>query len=350
MAISVDGVWQDREIRFDLDARYLKLCPGEVLVEQIDNVEDTKGSNGDQGTLRITNLRVIWFASAMPRINLSIGYNTVNGGTTKMYTSKVRGPAESLYLMAKNQTSRFEFIFTCQNPNDSRFFSAALRMHRAYETSKMFRDLKMRGSVVTQDEQLKLLPGETLAERAEGVWNLSSETGNLGVLLLSNIRAVWFASLNSHYNVSIPYLQLASCRIRDSKFGYALVIETSLSSGEYVLGFRIKPDERLHQVSKMISVLQRAYLKKPNFGVKFQKEVVVNEIEPPPEQEKEEKDMIIDNRQLRADAFAAYFTDKHKSDGPRTPVFSEELGVAIEELKPGFTLSDLWNIHVESIK
>ncbi|KAK0420806.1 hypothetical protein QR680_014901 [Steinernema hermaphroditum] len=349
MAISVDSVWQDREIRFDLDARYLKLSPGEILIEQIEKVEDTKGSNGDQGTLKVTNLRVIWYATSMPRINLSIGYSTINGGTTRVVNSKIRGPAESLYLMAKNSTSRFEFIFTCQNPNETKLFSAALRMHRAYETSKMFRDLKMRGSVITQDDQLKLLPGEQLAERAEGVWNLSSETGNLGVMLLTNIRVVWFASMNNHYNVSIPYLQLASCRIRDSRFGYALVIETSLHSGEYVLGFRIDPENRLQAICKTIQILQRAYLKKPNFGVQYVKEVVVNEDEIP--EEKPPKDnIIIDNRPLRADAFAAYFTDKHKNEGPRQPVFSEELGVAIEELKPGFTLSDLWNIQVDPIK
>lgn len=52
--------------------------------------------------------------------------------------------------------------------------------------------------------------------------------GNLGVLIITSIRVVWYASLNPMYNVSIPFLQLRSCRVRDSRFGHALVIETSL--------------------------------------------------------------------------------------------------------------------------
>lgn len=34
--------------------------------------------------------------------------------------------------------------------------------------------------------------------------------------------------MNTMYNVSIPFLQMRSCRVRDSKFGYALVVETSV--------------------------------------------------------------------------------------------------------------------------
>lgn len=46
-------------------------------MDRIDGVEDTKGNNGDRGVLRITNLRLIWHASAIPRINLSVGYQII---------------------------------------------------------------------------------------------------------------------------------------------------------------------------------------------------------------------------------------------------------------------------------
>ncbi len=36
-----------------------------------------------------------------------------------------------------------------------------------------------------------------------------------------------------------------SVRVRDSKFGPALVIETTGRSGGYILGFRIDPEEAL---------------------------------------------------------------------------------------------------------
>jgi Bardet-Biedl syndrome 5 protein len=55
-------VWQDREIRFDIPISSLSPRKGEVIVDSINSVEDTKGNNGDKGNLLITNLRLIWFS------------------------------------------------------------------------------------------------------------------------------------------------------------------------------------------------------------------------------------------------------------------------------------------------
>lgn len=44
----------------------------------------------------------------------------------------------------------------------------------------------------------------------EGVWNLSSDQGNLGSFFLTNIRLVWHANLAQNFNVSIPYKQMVS--------------------------------------------------------------------------------------------------------------------------------------------
>lgn len=43
----------------------------------------------------------------------------------------------------------------------------------------------------------------------------------------------------------------------------------------------------------------------------------------------------------------AYFADGVNKSEARPPVYSEELGVAIEQLKPGFTIANLWNIIVD---
>lgn len=79
-------IWQDREIRFDVPlplvfylVLYCNSCyysamelrKGEILVDSIDSVEDTKGNNGEQGCLTITNLRIIWASSKYPKTNLS---------------------------------------------------------------------------------------------------------------------------------------------------------------------------------------------------------------------------------------------------------------------------------------
>ena len=45
---------------------------------------------------------------------------------------------------------------------------------RAYETSKMYRDLKLRGALI-QNKQLRLLPLEQVYDKINGVWNLSSD-------------------------------------------------------------------------------------------------------------------------------------------------------------------------------
>lgn len=63
------------------------------------------------------------------------------------------------------------------------------------------------------------------------------------------------ANLAENFNVSIPYIQIKTIRIRDSKFGPALVIDTSSRSGSYVLGFRVDPAEKLAVVHKEITAL-----------------------------------------------------------------------------------------------
>jgi len=80
-------------------------------------------------------------------------------------------------------------------------------MDRAYETSRLYRELKLRGAIV-KDKTLILLPREQIVNKVGGVWNLSSEQGNLGTFFVTNIRVVWFANLAENFNVSIPYLQI----------------------------------------------------------------------------------------------------------------------------------------------
>ena len=51
--------------------------------------------------------------------------------------------------------------------------------------------------------------------------------GNLGIFHITDIRIIWHAELNENFNVSVPYYQTKSIKIRDSKFGLALVVETT---------------------------------------------------------------------------------------------------------------------------
>jgi len=185
-------VWQDREIRFDVIVSELAQRKGEVVVDSINSVEDTKGNNGDQGNLMITNLRLIWFSDQNQRLNLSIGFDCILNTEIKETNSLQRGTTQALYLRTKFGNSRYEFIFTSLVKNSPRLFTSFQAVIRSYETTKMYRELKLRGAII-QDKQLIMLPQEEIFTRYNGVWNLSSEQGNLGTFYITNVRVVWFA-------------------------------------------------------------------------------------------------------------------------------------------------------------
>lgn len=83
---------------------------------------------------------------------------------------------------------------------------------RAYASSRLYRELKMRGAIV-QNKQLRILPLEQIYTTQHGVWNLSSDQGNLGTFVITNVRMVWFADMNEGFNISLPYLQIATVSI-----------------------------------------------------------------------------------------------------------------------------------------
>eukprot|EP01012_Entosiphon_sulcatum_P014852 TRINITY_DN1986_c0_g1_i1.p1 TRINITY_DN1986_c0_g1~~TRINITY_DN1986_c0_g1_i1.p1 ORF type:complete len:355 (-),score=60.65 TRINITY_DN1986_c0_g1_i1:42-1079(-) len=332
-------IWQDREIRFDIPPADSELRRGEFDIDSMDSVEDTKGNNGEKGSLVITNLRMIWSSSKNARINLSIGYNCIISITIHTANSRLRGHTQALYVLTKFNNSRFEFIFTNLVKNSPRLFTTVQAVHRAYETSKLYRDLKLRAAII-RDKELLLLPQEQVYTRTSGVWNLSSDQGNLGTFYITNVRIVWFANLAENFNVSIPYLQIKSVRIRDSKFGPAFVIETSPQSGGYVLGFRIDPAEKLQETFKEVSSLHKLFSVNPIFGVEFTVEEKPQSLAELKEKHKQDTIEIVDEDP--SDAFAVYYADGGSKNADRKPVFCADLGLAVEKLREGVTVGALW--------
>lgn len=53
-----------------------------------------------------------------------------------------------------------------------------------------------------------MLQLERIISKIDGVWNLSSDQGNLGTFYVTNVRIVWHANLNENFNVSLPYIQV----------------------------------------------------------------------------------------------------------------------------------------------
>ncbi|XP_047102842.1 Bardet-Biedl syndrome 5 protein homolog isoform X1 [Schistocerca piceifrons] len=333
-------MWEDKEVKFDLPLNKLKMRPGEKVLDKLDSIEDTKGNDGDIGRLIVTNLRIIWHSLSTPHFNLSIGYNCVVTVTTRMVNSKLRGTTEALHILTKSNNVRFEFIFTNLILGNARHITSIMGVFKAYTSSRMYRELKLRGAII-YNKQLKLLPLEQVVTTVNGIWNLSSDQGNLGTFVITNVRLVWFADMNENFNISLPYLQIAKINIRQSKFGTALVVESAESSGGYVLGFRIDPAEKRQTVYKELCSLHKVYSQNPVFGVQY---TVGQQT-----QYQEESSMFADDTQEivessdeMSNVFLTYFADENHED--REPVYNQELGLAIEALKPGTTLQNLWEV------
>ncbi len=341
MAADDNYIWQDREIRFDVPFSQLKTRKGEVEIDSINSVEDTKGNNGEKGALSITNLRVIWCSHKDPRTNLSIGFNCIINTNIRTANSRLRGNTQGLYVMTKFNNSRFEFIFTSLVKNSPRLFTTAQAVFKSYETSKLYRDLKLRGAII-KDKSLLMLPDEEVYTKVDGVWNLSSDQGNLGTFFVTNVRLVWHANLAENFNVSIPYLQIKAIKVRDSKFGHALVIETSPRSGGYILGFRVDPYEKLREVYQEIKTLHDVYSVTPIFGVKYTLEDKPSSISDLKVEHKADDVEIIEDENF--DALAAYYADGDNKNVDREPVYNNDLGLAIEKLRDGVSIEELWSV------
>jgi Bardet-Biedl syndrome 5 protein len=251
------------------------LRKGEILVDSINSVEDTKGNNGDKGNLLITNLRLVWFDDTNQKINLSIGFDCILNIEIKITNSILKGSTQALYLRTRFNQSRFEFIFTSLVKNSPRLFTSFQAVVRSYETTKLYRDLKLRAAIVS-DKTLNLLPKEQIYNKYQGVWNLSAEQGNLGTFFVTNVRIVWFANLAENFNVSVPWIQISTIKVRETKFGTALVIETSSANGGYILGFKL---EQIEKIYMEITGLFKVYSDNPIFGIETTFEDAVNNIE-----------------------------------------------------------------------
>ena len=97
--------------------------------------EDTKGNNGQRGSLVITNLRLIWMSHRSKRTNLSIGYNCTSDISIRTANSRLRGSTQALYIMTRFNGARFEFIFTSLVRASPRLFTTVQAVFRAYDLS-----------------------------------------------------------------------------------------------------------------------------------------------------------------------------------------------------------------------
>lgn len=332
------GIWEDKEVKFDIPFTEMRLRPGEKIIDRLDNIEDTKGNAGDRGRLVVTNIRMLWHSITSPRINLTIGLNCIMAINTKEVNSRLTGTAQALHILTLSNKTRFEFIFTNLVPGSTRHLTTISGVHKAYLSSRLYRELKLRGAII-QHKHLKMLPLEQVYSTMDGVWNLSSDQGSLGTFIVTNIRCAWFASTNEGFNISLPYIQINTIVIRDSKFGQALVITTSDESGGFVLGFRLDTEENMNKLYKELYAVYTTSINHPIYGVEYQISAMSSE-----QQNSDilDVDAIDDPKGEITNTLAAYLAEGgHKTD---KPVYCPELGLAVEQIKNGFTIQKLWEV------
>lgn len=352
-------VWEDREVRFDVHAKLLELNKGEHVIERLDDVEDTKGNNGQRGMLTITNLRLIWVSRRRKTTNLSVGYGCVISINIKTAKSRLRGEAHALFVQAKSSDSRFEFIFTNVVHDSPHLFTVVQSVFRAYDTSRLYRDMRLRIAMLF-DGELKLLPREVTYRRIGGVWNMSGDEGSYGSLYISNIRLVWHSASADAFNVSVPFLVFAKVRLKERKTNPVLVLSTTSRAGGYVLGFRMENTSQMDEVVQELRSLWQHFQMKPDLGVQYEMEhhspeqtsadklqahaVGTSSTAAIPSAAEDAVDTEGEHDTEGSDAFAAYYADQSARSADREVVYSNEIGLAVEAPPNNASLASLWSV------
>ncbi|KAI8615980.1 Bardet-Biedl syndrome 5 protein [Chytriomyces sp. MP71] len=357
--------WQHQEIRIDSSESALRLVPGETLVRTFPNVQDKKGSNGEDGSLTVTTLRLIWRSKRNRRGNLSIGHDCIYLLSSTPEHSVVHGRNELLHVEAKFAGTRFEFVFRaptqhtqeggCGGDAAGSLAAVAGRLHTSFVETRIYRDLRVKSAIVT-DGELDLLEFETVHAQIQGVVNVSSDKGVLGRIVFTNIRTVWFSTLTGSSNISLPYLQIASVKVTQSKYGPAIAIETygTRVTGSYRLGFQI-PGEgvgKLKEVASFVQAARKNYMECPVFGVQFEDSVVEKgKLDGRGSQatltedeslfvDGEEAGMVQESDECHRDLFETYAQD---GSGEVEFVYDENLGLAVARPKGSHLTSlDVW--------
>lgn len=124
------------------------------------------------------------------------------------------------------------------------------------------------------------------------------------------------------------------------------MIQTASTGGRYILGFRVDPPSRLTDIFKELSSLYTIYSENPNFGIFYDSAAISSDLQEPQNigNEIDEFNEPEDN-EINYN-FSAYMADgsTEQNSNARQPFYCKDLGFAMEKLKDGYKLSDLWDI------
>lgn len=381
-------IWHDREVRFDVAKSQIALRNGEQVFDTIHDVEDTKGNNGDIGTLIFTNLRLIWYCRDNLKINLSVGYECILSSDIRNTSSKVAGETKALAIKCKFNSNRFEFVFNAINSSSlsPELFKIFNLIYKAYDTSRLYRDIKIKG-FLTQDKQLITLPGEKVINKIMSVNSINTantEQSILGTFYLTNVRIIWFSNSLDNFNVSLPWIQVRLIKLKEIiKHGKVISIETgkgsNMSSNSFIFKF-IETENMMREIENNY----KNFIENPNFGVDVKNVSVVEKLgntgtensgnvtnnsslEKNEEfrkilksdsiaKSKNKNDFnlanedveVIETNYFNEQSNMLYYltSNQEKKNVMGDIVYSNELGLAIEKLPEKMSLENMWKIIV----
>lgn len=236
----------DKLLLVDAGADSLVLVPGEYAIVRFEDVEDVRADptildSLKFGTVTLTNLRLAWNSRGDPNgHSISVGLSTITKiSVGNLHEDKHKGatPQEgrtpfnkglfitgnrSVVLHATFNQIGYKFElkpgtkeFTQQNAN---FFNILQTVYRAHDTTRMYRRVRVRCSIV-RDGQPVLLSREIILDsiRNVGLMSAIGVSNILGTLVRTSHRIVWFSPSNESYNVSIPYVDVLGLSLKDIK-------------------------------------------------------------------------------------------------------------------------------------
>ena len=387
-------VWQDREVRCDGIKNTLKLRRGEESFDTINYIEDSKANNGDIGTFIFSNLRLIWINNQTPERNLSIGYDTIEDFSEREFESKIKGTTKAIFLKCKSGNQRFEFSFNSISENAPNLYNALNNILKIYDTGRLYRDLKYKGNIINfKEKKLDLLIDEIISNQFNDISFVSSDNNYNGILIISNIRLVWFCNNIDNFNLSIPWIQMTSIDSKDNQdYGKLLVIKAHKLFGGNTYIFYSNNQNTINNAINEVLNLKTIYQKKPILGIDIKKLMDTNDFYKSPNSNKEVSDNKIntnsdkntnqvndnnnnnnnnerpknkhdiayekvlenmqddenevENNNYINETANIYLLNDNKSDQVAITdiVFSEELGLAVQKLPEGVTIDSLWKL------
>ncbi|KAK8870567.1 Bardet-Biedl syndrome 5 protein [Tritrichomonas musculus] len=334
---NVDPIPKEAQVRTFQSPEDLKLIPGETTYAIITRVEDCKSHPGQFGQIQITNIRLIWYIPKAIKINVSIGYRSLISYNMSEAVQPGVGPSEVLFIRCKEAARNLEFIFSVAKSKQSlfRFFETAVKN---FESSPLLREQKLRSSFI-KDGNLLLLNGEQVMKKVDGIANFSGDVAKVGTAIVTNFRFVWYSEIVSNFNVSVPLILLPELKASKSRrYGRCLYLKINSNGVNYMYGFTLQPEDALIEFTNELEKIRSAAARKPLLTPPLAMTKVEQALPPPQVQEDLELQEVDPSLlYLPCDIIES---DKKSSS---SIVFDKALGLAIEALPSGDSLSERWN-------